>query len=175
GTGGLRSTRLAARTPRAAGIAVVIADGRRPGTLAEALDPHADAGTLVLPLADRLARRKHWIAYTVKPKGVLQCDAGAVAAVTSRGRSLLPSGVLSVTGRFEPGDCVSLVGPDGEEFARGLVSYRSGEAVLIAGKRSGEVEEILGYKMGDAIVHRNDLVVLSGADEPRLASGARTP
>jgi len=150
----------------------VIADGRSPGTLAAVLDPYADVGTLVLPLADRLARRKHWIAYTVKPKGVLHCDAGAVAAVTARGRSLLPSGVVQVTGRFEPGDCVSLVGPDGEEFARGLVSYRTSEAAAIAGKRSAEVEDVLGYKMGDAMVHRNDLVVTADAAPPSPAAGA---
>lgn len=159
GTGGMHSKLLAARKAAAAGIATVITDGRRPGALAEALDPSADAGTLVLPLADRLARRKHWIAYSVKPKGVLHCDAGAVVAVSERGRSLLPSGVSAVAGRFEAGDCVSLVGPDGEEFARGLVSYGSAEAASIAGKRSGEVEQILGYKMGDAVVHRSDLVV----------------
>ncbi len=174
GTGGMRSKLAAARKASAAGIAVVIANGRRPGTLAQALDPEADAGTLFLPSVDRLARRKHWIAYTVKPRGVLHCDAGAVAAVCLRGRSLLPSGVVQVSGRFEPGDCVALVGPDGEEFARGLVSYRSSEAARIAGKRSAEVEEILGYKMGDAMVHRNDLVVLvREAPQGAAAEGRR--
>jgi glutamate 5-kinase len=174
GTGGMRSKLLAARKAAAAGIAVAIADGRRPGTLADVLDPRGDAGTLVLPLADRLARRKHWIAYTVKPKGALRCDAGAVAAVATRGRSLLPSGVLEVSGRFESGDCVRLLGPGGEEFARGLVSYRSSEAASIAGKRSSEVEQILGYKMGDAIVHRNDLVVTAARDVASPAAGARS-
>jgi len=173
GTGGMRSKLLAARKAAAAGIAAVIGDGRRPGTLADVLDPRGDAGTLVLPLADRMARRKHWIAYTVKPKGSLHCDAGAVAAVSSRGRSLLPSGVTEVAGRFESGDCVRLVGPDGEEFARGLVSYRSSEAAAIAGKRSGEVEQVLGYKMGDAIVHRNDLVITTGG-ESAPAPGVRS-
>jgi glutamate 5-kinase len=164
GTGGMRSKLLAARKAAAAGIAAVIGDGRRPGTLADVLDPRGDAGTLVLPLADRLARRKHWIAYTVKPKGALRCDAGAVVAVSSRGRSLLPSGVIEVLGRFESGDCVRLLGPSGDEFGRGLVSYRSSEAASIAGKRSSEVEQILGYKMGDAIVHRNDLVVTAASE-----------
>lgn len=175
GTGGMRSKLLAARKASSAGIAAVIADGRRSGTLADVLDPRGDAGTLVLPGTDRLARRKHWIAYTVKPKGVLHCDAGAVTAVCARGRSLLPSGVVEVSGRFESGDCVRLVGPDGEEFARGLVSYRSSEATSIAGRRSSEVEQILGYKMGDAIVHRNDLVITASGDPaPRAASEARS-
>jgi len=175
GTGGMRSKLLAARKAAAAGIVAVIADGKRPGTLADVLDPRGDAGTLVLPVADRLARRKHWIAYTVKPKGTLRCDAGAVSAVCSRGRSLLPSGVVEVSGRFESGDCVRLVGPDGEEFARGLVSYRSTEAASIAGRRSGEVEQVLGYKMGDAIVHRNDLVITAPPEAAgRVASQARS-
>jgi glutamate 5-kinase len=174
GTGGMRSKLLAARKAAAAGIATVIADGREPNTLPQVLDPGADVGTLVLPQTDRLARRKHWIAYTLKPKGSLHCDAGAVTAVSARGRSLLPSGVLRVTGQFEAGDCVTLVGPDGEEFARGLVSYRSQEAASIAGKRSTEVEEILGYKMGDAVVHRDDLVVTgSAAQQAEPASASR--
>lgn len=159
GTGGMRSKLLAAKKAAAAGIAAVIADGRTAGTLADVLDARGDVGTLVLPLADRLARRKHWIAFTVKPKGTLRCDAGAVAAVSERGRSLLPSGVVEVSGRFESGDCVRLLGPDGQEFARGLVSYRASEAARIAGRKSGDVEQILGYKMGDAIVHRDDLVI----------------
>jgi glutamate 5-kinase len=170
GTGGMRSKLLAARKAAAAGIAAVIADGRHAGTIADVLDPRGDAGTLVLPLADRLARRKHWIAYTVKPKGTLGCDAGAVAAVCARGRSLLPSGVVEVSGRFESGDCVRLVGPDGEEFARGLVSYRSSEVTSIAGRRSSEVEQILGYKMGDAVVHRNDLVITAAGETAGVAT-----
>jgi len=174
GTGGMRSKLLAARKASAAGIAAVIGDGRRPGTLADVLDARGDAGTLVLPLADRLARRKHWIAYTVKPKGALHCDEGAVTAVCSRGRSLLPSGVVEVSGRFESGDCVRLLGPDGTEFARGLVSYRASEAARIAGRRSGDVEGILGYKMGDAVVHRNDLVITANGDSAaQAASGGR--
>ena len=78
--------------------------------------------------------------------------------------------MVEVSGRFESGDCVRLVGPDGEEFARGLVSYRSTEAASIAGRRSGEVEQILGYKMGDAIVHRNDLVITAGGESPGRAA-----
>lgn len=162
GTGGMRSKLQAARKAAAAGIATVIADGRAPGTLARVLDPDADVGTLVLPVADRLARRKHWIAHTVKPAGTLHCDEGAAAAIRRHGRSLLPSGITGVSGRFEAGDCVSLVGPDGAEFARGLASYGAGEVARIAGRKSSDVETILGYEMGDAVVHRNDLVVTAG-------------
>jgi len=177
GTGGMRSKLLAARKAAAAGIATIIADGRVPGTLASVLDVDADVGTLVLPQADRLARRKHWIAYSSKPAGTLSCDAGATAAVVDRGRSLLPSGIVAVSGRFQAGDCVSLAAPGGDEFARGLVSYSAGEIARIAGKRSSEVEQILGFKMGDAVVHRNDLVLTGRSEAPlrsRLAAGRRS-
>jgi glutamate 5-kinase len=167
GTGGMSSKLLAARKAAAAGIVTVIANGRLAGTLQRVLDVGEDVGTLIVPVSDRLARRKHWIAFTVKPSGALTCDAGAVAAVRLRGRSLLPSGVVSVAGKFEAGDCVRLVGPDGEEFGRGLTSYNAAEAARIAGKKSSEVEHLLGYKMGDAIVHRNDLVLTGGEARPK--------
>jgi glutamate 5-kinase len=177
GTGGMSSKLLAARKAAAAGIATVIADGRVPGTLERVLDVGCDVGTLVLPQADRLARRKHWIAYSSKPAGTLTCDAGATAAVVDRGRSLLPSGIVAVSGRFEAGDCVSLATQRGDEFARGLASYSAGEIARIAGKRSSEVEQILGFKMGDAVVHRNDLVLTGRTEAParsRLAAARRS-
>ncbi|MFM8412645.1 MAG: glutamate 5-kinase, partial [Alphaproteobacteria bacterium] len=174
GTGGMRSKLAAAHKAAEAGIATVVADGRSPGTLARVLDPSADEGTLFLPLDDALARRKHWIAHTLKPAGTLGCDEGARDAVARRGRSLLPSGITAVSGRFEAGDCVSLVGPDGEEFARGLAVYGAAEVARIAGRQSGEVESILGFQMGDAVVHRNDLVVTTGAALRAGAAGTRS-
>lgn len=162
GTGGMRSKLAAAHKAALAGIPTVIADGRSPGAIGRVLDPGEDIGTLVLPLDDRLARRKHWIAHSVKPAGSLVCDEGARAAIRERGRSLLPSGVLSASGHFAPGDCVRLVGADGQEFARGLASYGAADVARIAGRRSSEVESILGFQMGDAVVHRSDLVVVDG-------------
>jgi len=171
GTGGMRSKLLAARRAAAAGIATLIADGRAPDALSRALDPAAEVGTLVLPRADRLARRKHWIAFAHPARGTLRCDAGARAAVVERGRSLLPSGIVAVVGRFSAGDCVRLVGPDGREFARGLSSYHAAEASRIAGRRSGEVERILGYSLGDAVVHRDDLVLTGGSPPEEEPAG----
>ena len=94
----------------------------------------------------------------------MHCDEGARNAVAAQGRSLLPSGIAAVSGRFEPGDCVRMVGPDGVEFARGLASYGASEVARIAGRRSNEVERILGFQMGDAVVHRNDLVVTASVE-----------
>ncbi len=160
GTGGMRSKLQAAKKAASAGIATIIADGRTPGTLARVLDLNHDEGTLVLPSADPVARRKHWIAFSVKPRGSVQCDAGATTAVRQRGRSLLPSGVTTVEGRFRSGDCISLLDASGKEFARGLAAYGAEEASRIAGKRSQQVGEILGYELGAELVHRNDLVLL---------------
>jgi glutamate 5-kinase len=155
----MRSKLVAARNAAAGGIPTIIAGGRIPGVLGQVLDPAADVGTLVLPSADRLAKRKHWIAYALPPRGSLACDAGATAAVRAGGRSLLPSGVVAVSGQFAAGDCVRLVDPDGREFARGLSTYHAAEASLIAGRQSADVESVLGYSLGDAVVHRDDLVL----------------
>jgi glutamate 5-kinase len=155
----MQSKLLAARKAAAAGITTIIADGRaaaRPARRARSDHRRRDDRP---PGTDRMARRKHWIAHTVKPAGAICCDAGAMAAVRQRGRSLLPSGITGVSGRFEAGDCVSLVGPEGEEFARGLSSYGSGEVTRIAGRRSTDVETVLGYRWATPSVHRNDLVV----------------
>lgn len=165
GTGGMRSKLLAARKAAAGGIPTLIAGGREPGILLDALDPDSEVGTLVLQSADRLARRKHWIAYALPPRGTLRCDAGAVSAVRAGGRSLLPSGVVAVSGSFAAGDCIRLVDPEGREFARGLSSYHAAEACRIAGRRSSEVEALLGYSLGDAIVHRDDLVLTAESGE----------
>jgi glutamate 5-kinase len=159
GTGGMRSKLLAARKAAAGGIPTIIAGGRTAGILPRVLEASSDVGTLVLPGADRLAKRKHWIAYALPPRGELHCDAGAAAAVRGGGRSLLPSGVVSVSGQFAAGDCVRLLDPEGREFGRGLSSYHAAEATRIAGRRSAEVESLLGYSLGDAVVHREDLVL----------------
>ena len=159
GTGGMASKLSAARTAAAAGIATVIADGSRPHTLARVFDPDADVGTLLVADGDPLAHRKHWIAHTLRPQGTLQLDAGAERAVLQGKRSLLPSGVRSVEGRFGVGDCVRLLGADGVEIGRGLVSYASAELAKIAGAQTKDIAERLGYKGSDEVVHRDDLVV----------------
>ena len=164
GTGGMVSKLKAARKAAHAGIATVIADGRKAGTLSRVLDIERDEGTLIVPHVDRLARRKHWIAFTLKPRGMVYCDPGAAAAIRQGNRSLLPSGVTRVEGRFRRGDCITLAYEDGSEFARGLSTYAAEEALRIAGKRSKEVGKTLGYELGDALVRRDDLVLLEDAD-----------
>ncbi|GAB4559432.1 MAG: glutamate 5-kinase [Geothermobacteraceae bacterium] len=158
GTGGMVTKIRAARTAGLCGAATVILDGRKPGQLQRLLDGEP-VGTLFHPASDRLAARKHWIAFTKKPQGDISLDAGAVRAVREMGRSLLPSGVTGAAGRFERGDAVRLLGPDGTEVARGIVNYAHDELRRIMGCKTADIETILGYRYGDEIVHRDNLTL----------------
>jgi glutamate 5-kinase len=160
GRGGMTSKCQAAHKAALSGIPTIIADGRREETLAMVFNPQAETGTLFLPVADRLASRKHWIAYTLKPAGVLVVDAGAYAAIRERGRSLLPPGVREVRGTFDEGECVTCLDDGGREFARGLVNYSSAALERIKGARTSQIEQILGYKVSDEVIHRDDLALL---------------
>ncbi len=164
GTGGMASKMAAARTAAAAGIPTIIAHGARRDVLRAVFDPGVAIGTLLLADGDRLARRKHWIAHTLKPAGTLHLDAGAVRALAQGGRSLLPSGVRAVDGRFGVGDCVRCVGPDGVEVARGLAGYAADDLARITGLQTRDVPAVLGYKARDEVIHRDDLVLIARAD-----------
>jgi glutamate 5-kinase len=159
GTGGMATKLAAAKKAGKSGAATLIVNGRLPGTLLQAVDG-AEIGTLFLPANKSLTSRKHWIAYTLRPKGRIVVDAGAVKVLHQQGRSLLPSGIVQVEGEFERGESVRVCGPDGSEFARGLADYSAGEIERLLGHRSGEIEAILGYKYGDEMIHRDNLVIL---------------
>ncbi len=160
GRGGMTSKLQAAHKAALSGIPTIIADGRKAETLAAVFDTRIDVGTLFLPVADRLTSRKHWIAYTLKPAGSLVVDAGACAAICEQGRSLLPPGIREVRGEFDEGECVTCVNDAGKEFARGLVSYNSTALGRIKGARTAQIEQILGYKVSDEVIHRDDLALL---------------
>jgi glutamate 5-kinase len=102
--------------------------------------------------------RKQWIAGMLKAAGTLHVDAGAAKALRG-GKSLLPAGVTKVEGRFDRGDAVVVRDPDGIEIARGLAAYSGEEARRIRGRRSQELEALLGYRGRDEIIHRDDLVL----------------
>ena len=104
--------------------------------------------------------RKRWIAYAMLPVGKLILDEGAVKAVLSKGRSLLPAGVIDVLGNFESQQAVSLCDRTGKEFARGLTNYSSGEIQQIQGQQSEHISQILGFEGSDTIVHRDNLVLI---------------
>ena len=158
GTGGMLSKIEAARRGMLAGASVVVADAREPRTLAAILAGE-DVGTLFVPYPQRIQARKHWIAFTLRPRGALLLDHGAVTAVVERGRSVLPVGLLGVRGEFSPGDAVTLLAPDGREIGRGLARVGATEAAAVAGKRSEELSSSRGSEGDLVVVHRDDLVL----------------
>jgi glutamate 5-kinase len=160
GTGGMVTKILAARIASRAGIPTVIAPGKRPGVL-EALARGEDVGTLLLPSGQGVVGRKVWISGGARAVGSLVCDEGAQRAVQRRGASLLPSGIKLVHGEFGEGAVVELVRErDGEVFARGISAYAAVDLRKIVGHRSEEIATILGSKIADAVIHRDDLIVL---------------
>jgi glutamate 5-kinase len=157
--GGMSTKLQAAQKAGASGIPMVIASGREPGTLSRVLKGEP-VGTYFQPRDDRLAARKRWIAFAVPPQGRLTVDAGAKKALTERGKSLLPSGLVEVDGQFRAGEVVALIELDGQEFARGLVNYDADELRRIRGAKTADIERTLGYEGLDEVVHRDNLVIL---------------
>ncbi len=158
GSGGMESKVGAARMAANSGIPTVIAQGSRQGILKAVLEGR-ERGTLFVPRAAPLARRKQWLAFASHPRGEIHVDAGAQEALVRRAKSLLPSGVRSVSGSFAAGDAVSLVA-DGVEFGRGLTNYGSKELDKIKGLKTAEIERVLGAKLPDEVVHRDNLALL---------------
>jgi glutamate 5-kinase len=158
GSGGISSKLDAARKACRSGASVVIASAKRENVLSEIVSG-ADVGTLFPRLGDALGARKHWIAYTLRPRGALLLDAGAVKAIRDEHRSLLPVGVLGVRGQFNAGDAVSLIGPDGTEIGRGLARLGALDVSRAAGKRKSELEILFGADSDVLVVHCDDLVL----------------
>src|SRR5438477_2241194 len=158
--GGMATKLQAAQKAAAAGVPMIIANGRTERVLARLLDGEP-LGTYFAPKADRLGARKRWIAFAVPPQGRLTVDAGAVRALTLGGKSLLPSGVVKVEGDFAAGELVAVWdGADGREFARGLVNFDAPELTRIRGAKTREIEPRLGYKSFEEVIHRDNLVIL---------------
>lgn len=157
GSGGMATKLAAARICMSAGCATLIANGHR----SQPLQTVRDGGncTWFLPSNTPLGARKQWIAGTLTPAGRLIVDAGAEQALR-KGGSLLPVGVHAIEGQFGRGDAVAIVTTDGRDLAHGLTAYDSGEAKLIIGCHSKEIEDKLGYQRGDELVHRDNLVLL---------------
>ncbi|MCE5312889.1 MAG: glutamate 5-kinase [Nitrospiraceae bacterium] len=158
GTGGMYSKVLAAKKAVSYGINVNIINGKKKGALVKLLKS-VKTGTEFFPNKTRISSKKGWIAYAVRPKGLLILDDGAVTALLKSGKSLLPSGVRSVEGQFEQGDAVYCADSSGTRIAKGISNYSSGDILRIAGKKTSEIESALGYKYSDEIIHRDNLVV----------------
>ena len=158
GTGGMSSKIKAARKMALAGVPTIIANGLRPGIL-KSIFSGEQVGTIFLPLENTLCRRKHWIMFTKSPKGDIVLDNGAETAIVKNGKSLLPSGISEVRGRFRIGDAVRLISESGRQLAVGMANYDSSDVKRIAGRKTSEVESILGFKYDDEVIHRDNLVL----------------
>jgi glutamate 5-kinase len=156
GRGGMASKLIAARIATAAGADVIITKGESLHPLGNIRD--GARHTVFRATTTPAAARKRWIAGVLKPEGVLVIDEGAVKAL-SEGKSLLPAGIRQVDGRFERGDAVLVRDRQGREIARGLAAYNASDAERIAGKRTVEIEAILGYRGRDEMIHRDDLAL----------------
>jgi glutamate 5-kinase len=166
GSGGMATKIAAARIALDAGCHMCIASGHQLHPL-----KRVEGGarcTWFIPAATPATARKQWIAGALKPAGVLTIDAGAAGAL-GRGRSLLPAGVTAVSGSFERGDAVDVRDPTGRVIARGLSAYSSGDVARIMGRRSGEIEKLVGFRGRDEVVHRDDLVLRADAGEIGVA------
>lgn len=153
--GGMKTKLMAAKTAMASGAAMVIMHGADPHPLQRLSD--GAPSTLFTPQLDPHAARKRWIA-AMKPQGVLVIDAGAARAL-GQGKSLLPAGLSKVEGRFGRGDPVSIRSLAGDSLGQGLARYTSEEARSIAGRRTSEIEEILGYPGRAVLIHRDDMAL----------------
>lgn len=156
GTGGMATKVQAARIATHAGCVTVVASGAVEHPLAALRD--GARHTVFRSDATPAAARKQWLAGVLEARGEVVLDEGAVAALRNGG-SLLPVGVSSVAGEFRRGDVVRLLGTDGREIGRGLAEYTSEESAKLVGRKSSEIENVIGYRGRDVIVHRDELVV----------------
>lgn len=162
--GGMESKIVAAKIATAAGATVIIANGHLLHPL-RAIDS-TGKNTLFVPYGSPIVARKRWIAGGLSAQGTVVIDAGAERALLS-GKSLLSAGVTAIEGRFERGDVVIVTNGSGRELARGLVAYNLEEARLLVGRRTVEIETILGYRGRDEMIHRDDLALTGSAGDDR--------
>jgi glutamate 5-kinase len=158
GRGGMITKILAAKRAAGSGASTVIAWGRERDVLLRLADGES-IGTLLVATTPKLAARKQWMADHLQMRGAVVVDDGAVAKLRDEGRSLLPIGVVEVSGDFVRGDVIAVRSPSGVEIARGLANYSAAEARLIARKPSSQIEGLLGYANEAELIHRDNLVI----------------
>ncbi len=159
GTGGMASKITAAKKVNLAGIPVIIANGKKKGIIGKIFSGEEE-GTVFLPESRTICTRKRWIAFTRTVKGQIIVDKGAELAILKNGKSLLPSGIKAVKGRFSMGDSVAIVNDRDIRLAVGITNYNSTEVEKIKGLKTSMIEKILGYKHDDEVIHRDNLVIL---------------
>ncbi len=159
GSGGMKSKLKAARLATMAGESVIMANGSIPGVL-DSIFAGELVGTLFLAAEQNMTAWKRWLGWAARPQGKIILDAGALIALSSKGKSLLPIGVAGVSGTFHKGAVVSLCNLEGEEFGRGLSNYSATDIAKIAGKKSDKIIELLGILPYEEVIHRDNLVII---------------
>ena len=170
GSGGMATKILAAKIAVSAGCHMCISAGHHDHPVRR-IEEGARA-TWFVPTASPVTARKQWIAGTLKPAGAIVIDEGALKALHS-GKSLLPAGVTATRGQFERGDTISVLAPNGTEVARGIVAYSDADAVRILGRKSSEIEALLGFRGRAEMIHRDNLAILR-APAPATTERAET-
>lgn len=159
GTGGMITKINAGKIATASGSSMIIANGDTPNILNNILDGK-EVGTFFKGHSQPLQARKHWMAFGTKPNGYVIVDAGAEKVLIDQHKSLLPKGILSIEGNFSEGEVISIYNVNNEEIAHGITNYNSSDINLIKGIDSCCIEEKLGYKNYDVVIHTNNLVLL---------------
>lgn len=158
GRGGMKTKLEAAKVAMHSGGMAIIANGKKEGIIHSIFNKEP-VGTLFLPV-ESLSGKKRWVAYATNITGQVKVNDGAKKALLEKGASLLPIGIIKVKNSFKKGDVVSILDNNDNEFAKGMVNYSSGDCRKILGKQSDEIEEILGYKNYDAVITRDNIVIL---------------
>jgi len=157
--GGMYTKILAAKQTMSFGIPTLVVNGFD-DSIAEKIFEGKSVGTLFWAGREKIKKRKHWIAHTLKPSGKITIDSGAARAILARGKSLLPAGIIRIEGQFEFGNAVRIFGEDGKEIARGLVNYNFRDLDSIMGMRTSAVRKIFGKNFYNEVIHRDDLTLL---------------
>jgi len=160
GSGGMFSKIQAAKKAASVGIPTIIAHGLKPNII-EQLFAGAEDGTLFLSNVTKLRSRQYWLAYTTNPAGDIVVDDGARQVLRYKGKSLLPAGIVGINGRFSAGAAVRLVDTAGEIIGIGLSNYSSQDLACIKGLKTCNIQDSLGYKGYDEVVHRDNMVIFS--------------
>jgi len=163
GRGGMTTKLEAAQAAARCGSTTVLCNGRKRDVLLKVAAGER-VGT-IFTTGNRLASRKHWLAFTTRTHGELVLDDGAIRAIVHGGKSLLPAGIVEVRGKFRIGDPVACVDSSGRAVARGLVAYAFDAVERIARRPTREIAQVLGYSNGDEVIHRDDLVLLEDPSE----------
>lgn len=158
-TGGMQTKIEAAKIATQSGATVVILNGKKEGIVGDTLTGSPGSGTIFVAKESKLSSRKRWIRHNLKGYGEIIIDDGAKEAILNKGKSLLPSGILDIKGKFEEGDAVIVKDIQGKELGKGLVDYSKKDLLKIKGKQTNQIEEILGYEYGEEVIHRDNLVI----------------